>query len=332
MFLWGKDGDALLHFIHFTFAIGAMLTPLYTEPFIVSKDEAFDIHLNTTNELSIHKSGNISKYRFLEGTYSHSISNVHYAFLITGCISFLVSIVFIILYFIDKTPIKPSSDTLGITKSRDLPFSLQVLIVSIIVFLFLVYSCVEDTFASFLMTFVVKEFDFVSKSEGAYITTVFWALFAVGRFFSIFIVKYFNPARLITLCLFVMTSSLVLFTVSVFLAEVTAMTVFAGLEGLGMAAMFPAIMLWTETELVKLTSWVSSFICIGSAFGMMMNPVIVAYLMEEVANIWFCYLLLAQAMLTFISFLLLLSFNRCYINHKYGKIQQTVTDTDGVSL
>ena len=329
MHLWGNEGQSLLHFIHFTYAIGAMLTPLYTEPFIASKNDTAEMRLNvsisTNNSGFINNSGDLLFEPFKQTT------NVHYAYLITGCLCFLVAIPFAVLYFTDKShAISPGNTLSQENTSRNVPFHLHAFMVFLMSFIFLVYSSVEDTFASFLMTFVVSEFENVTKTQGAYINTVFWALFSVGRFGGIFLVKYLRPATMVYLFSSFMTISLSSFLICAYFASIDGLTVFAGIVGFAMAPMFPAVMLWTESHVMKLTSWVSSFIFVGSAVGNMMNPVIVGYLMEEVDNMWYCYLLLAQTLLMIIIFLFLLFFNQCYVNVRYGPVNKHVSVASNV--
>ncbi|XP_059171572.1 sodium-dependent glucose transporter 1-like [Physella acuta] len=170
------------------------------------------------------------------------------------------------------------------------------------------------------MTFVVSEYDEVSKSKGAYITTFFWASFAVGRFLGIFVSKYVIAVKLISLYIFLMVVGFSGFTISAFVAQIDAITVFSCVAGISMSALYPAGLTWAESELLKVTAWVSSFTLIASAIGMMINPLIIGYLMEEVSNMWFCYVLLSQTLLLCCIFLFLLLFNRCYLNKVYGKV------------
>ncbi|XP_005089500.1 sodium-dependent glucose transporter 1C [Aplysia californica] len=336
--LWGSEGRALLQFIHFTFALGGMLTPLYTEPFLAEKDVSDDhttdsqLSINTTavpyslNTSIMENTSTSSHNMTISGDHQIS-SNVHYAFLITGILSFLASIPYIVLYFTDKSGKSSSDGPSSDEKSRKVPLPLRVFMIIVLCLLYVVYCCVEDTFASFLMTFVVNEYDHVTKSKGAYMTTFYWASFAVGRFLSIFLAKYMRAVRLMYLCSTLMIIAYSAFLVSAHFAAIDALTVFAGLAGVAMSSLFPSGLSWTEAELMPVTGWISSFILIGSSIGMMVNPLILGYLMEEVANMWFCYLLLGETLLMCVIFLFLLFFNRKYVNIKYGPVTLPVTSS-----
>ncbi|XP_059171628.1 sodium-dependent glucose transporter 1-like isoform X2 [Physella acuta] len=274
--IWGSDGQPLLQFIHFTYALGGVLTPLFTEPFLAEKETGNStsrtygeptIFMNSTSQWKQENTSNIT-WLATNGTMlvKARTTNVHYAFIISGFIAILTSFPFIYLSFIEKSTEQNSVEKYTQkVHSRKLPKHLTVLLIFAISFFYLVYCSVEDTFASFLMTFVVTEYDEVSKSKGAYITTFYWASLAVGRFLSIFVSKYVIAVKLISLYTFLMVIAFSCFTISAFFAQIDAITVFAGMAGISMSAVFAAGFSWTESELLKVTGWVSSFILIGSS-------------------------------------------------------------------
>ncbi|XP_059171625.1 sodium-dependent glucose transporter 1B-like isoform X2 [Physella acuta] len=329
--IWGSDNQPLLQFIHFTFALGGVLTPLFTEPFLAEKETGNStirtdgeptIFMNSTSQWKQENTSNMT-WLATNGTMlvKARTTNVHYAFLISGIIAILTSFPFIYLSIVEKsTEHKSEEKYTQKVHSRKLPRHLNIFVILVLCFFFLVYCCVEDTFASFLMTFVVTEYDEVSKSKGAYITTFYWASFAVGRFLNIFVSKYVIAVKLISLYTFLMVIAFSCFTISAFFAQIDAITVFAGMAGISMSAVFAAGFGWTESELLKVTGWVSSFILTANSLGLMINPLIIAYLMEEVSNMWFCYVLLLQTFVVCSTFLFLLLFNRCYLNKVYGKV------------
>ncbi|CAL1540763.1 unnamed protein product [Lymnaea stagnalis] len=329
MHIWGSEGRSLLQLIHFTFAFGGVLTPLFTEPFLAPKEiknsnteaQIFEFNM-TSSELTLNITSNLTSNTSNNNTtvLLPRTTNVHYAFLIGGVISILISLHYVVTIFCEKKS-KSSSDThTQSVHDRKLPRPLYVFLILVLCFFYLVYCCVEDTFASFLMTFVVTEYDSVSKSEGAYITTFYWGSFAVGRFLSIFVSKYITAMKVVFIYTLFMIVAFAGFTISATFGHIGLLTTFSCMAGLSLSAVFAAGFSWTEAELLKVTGWVSSFILIGSSIGMMINPLIIGYLMENVSNMWFCYILLAETLLLCCVFYFLLLFNRCYINKCYGTI------------
>ena len=335
--LWRSGGKSLLQFIHFTFAFGGMLTPLYTEPFLAAKDTNTNASLILPDSIaSHHLTINRSVYPSVVDTSFMSqnmslnttiltdtarVTNVHYAFLITGVISAVCVIPYIILFFKTIKEDDSSEDEKdNPAKRRKIPRHLHVFMVALLCLFYILYCCVEDTFASFLMTFVVTNYDHVSKSEGAYITTFYWALFAVGRFISVFLTKYLTAVQMMYLCSCMMSMAFTAFLISAHFGLVTVLTVCAGLAGVGMSSLFPSGMSWSEAELTQVTATISTLIFIMSSIGVMINPLYIGYLIEEVDPMWFCYVLLGQTLAMVVIFWFLLCFNRCFLNVRYGKL------------
>ncbi|XP_059171657.1 sodium-dependent glucose transporter 1-like [Physella acuta] len=341
MHIWGSDNQPLLQTIHFTFALGAVLAPLFTEPFLAEKETGNStsrtdgeptIFMNSTSQWKQENTSNMT-WLATNGTMlvKARTTNVHYAFLIAGIIAIVTAFPFIVLGFIGKSREHKSEENYTQKHSRKLPRHLNIFVILALCVFFQIYVCIEQSFSSFLMTFVVSDFVEVSKSKGAYITTIFWALFALGRFLTIFVSKYISSVKLISLYTTLMVISFLSFTVSASFAQIDAVTVFTGMAGISMSALYPAGISWVESELLKVTSWFMTFVLIVSCIGMMINPLIIGYLMEEVSNMWFCYVLLSQTLLLCCIFLFLLLFNRCYLNKVYGKVgdsklSETVTD------
>ncbi|XP_035826610.1 sodium-dependent glucose transporter 1-like [Aplysia californica] len=186
-------------------------------------------------------------------------------------------------------------------------------------------SHVEDTFGSFLMTFVVREFKDLSKSQGAYITAIYWASFACSRFLMIFLARILSPTHILTLCGCVNFLSFSCFTISVHLRAITGVTVLAAFAGLGMSALFPSGLSWCESKLLPVTPRLASGIFFASSIGTMTNPLLIGYLMEEVSNIWFCYVLLVQVSALGVVF----TFLNCFINfcviRRHGPLRRKET-------
>ncbi|BFY96963.1 hypothetical protein BsWGS_00003 [Bradybaena similaris] len=355
MRIWGKEGRALLQFIHFVFALGGVITPLITEPFLAPKvtdpeltsstynlsvtqqlADVTTVFYNVTQQLAdvttvfynvTQQLADVTTV-FYNETHNQTLdglerpqTKVHYAFLIAGIIAIMIALPYIVLIFIDKTSKSSSEEKYAQNlNSRKLPPPLYIFMLVVLCLFYVVYCCIEDTFASFLMTFVVSEYESVSKSKGAYITMFYWASFAAARFGSIFVSSYLTAMRLVCAYCSLMLVSYAGFTLSAVNRDISALTAFACMAGISMSAVFPAGFSWTEAELFPVTGWVSSYILIGSSLGMMINPMIVGYLMKHVSNMWFCYILLAETLLLVVIFLFLLLFNRCYVNKVYGTV------------
>ena len=110
---------------------------------------------------------------------------------------------FLLLFLTDRektNTTKSKSEEDKQSEKRKLPNWVCVVIYVWVSLLYFLYCCVDDTFGAFFMSFVVREFDEVSKSQGAYILSIFWTCFAVSRFVMIFLARVISPARLLMLC------------------------------------------------------------------------------------------------------------------------------------
>ena len=128
----------------------------------VSSD--FSRYLNNSN---LNVSQQINNLTILEIPRT---TDVGYSFYITGAFAVFVTFPFIILYFTDKTQLKSkkksSEDEEEKVPMRSIPKTVHGFMVFLYCFYFLTYCLIEDTMAAFLMTFVVEEFQSVSKSQG----------------------------------------------------------------------------------------------------------------------------------------------------------------------
>ncbi|CAG5123772.1 unnamed protein product [Candidula unifasciata] len=312
MSIWGSEGNVLMQILQFSFAFGGVLAPLYTEPFLAKRK------IQNETDTDNVTTGNLSDLYLLPDSRS---TDVHYAYLITGLFMICASIPFLVLFFKQRSPntqsIGKQNDNTIVTY-RKLPLCLHIFILMTICLFFLLYCCIETSFSSFLMAFLINEFESMTKSEGVYITTIYWMSFAISRFIMIFISKLLSSVQLLSLCILLMSVAFVGFFISVVFEVVVAVGVFTALAGLGMSGVYAAGFSWTETELLKVTSRVSASIGIIAAIGSIVIPLIIGFLMDEVSNMWFCYLLLGQTVVMFLIFIFLFFFIRRFIIIVYG--------------
>ncbi|XP_013094907.2 sodium-dependent glucose transporter 1A-like isoform X1 [Biomphalaria glabrata] len=334
MRIWGNDGQVLMQLLHFSFALGGVISPLYSEPFLAEKIEESEILENITSWRNTSVFTNDSNLTSVNSTVDIGLNeklpqttNVHWAFLISGVWTFFSAIPFLVLFFQDlkkKKKSKTSSKSEQVTQRKLSKITLLFTIFVLCSF-YMLYCCVEDTFASFLMTFLVKEYSYVSKSKGAFITAIYWASFAAARFSMIFISKFLKAFHLLCLCCLLMLIAYSSFFVSASFAVVNpsalnALIFFVVLAGISMSAVFPAGFSWTEAELLRVTGPISSCILVSASVGTMINPLMLGILMTELSNMWFCYLLLGQTVLLCCIFVFLWSFNRFFLNRHYGPL------------
>ncbi|CAG5123774.1 unnamed protein product [Candidula unifasciata] len=314
MKMWRNQAKVMMQTMHFAVSLGGVIVPLYTEPFLAKR--IMYTESGTSNVTTGNASGVSPTSRF-------SDTNVYYAFLISGVILLLTSVPLVVLFIKQRSPtIQTNSEkntNVQITH-RKLPCFLHLFMLTNICLMFLFYCCAELTFSSFLMSFLVNEFDSLTTSESLYITTALWASFALSRFIMIFVSKVISSLQLLSLCVLVMLVAYIGFFISVVLKSITAIVVFTSMAGLGLSSIFPAGYSWVETDLLKVTPRVSSSIMITGSGGRIIIPVIMGFLMDQVSNWWFCYTVLGTTVLVCLIFIFLYFLNKLFLNKVYGPI------------
>ena len=344
-----------MQLLHFCFALGGVVSPLVTEPFLAEREHEkapgrnqnishhrgsnsveihlhhepinvsnYDEHLNVSNfssdpvehigfsllnlSSSTHQSNTNESH--LELSESRE-TNVHWAFLITGIIVILTSTPFIFLYKKSRREEKKLEtdekeedvETPNKSHLRKIPLGAHLVAIAGLGAFYVLYCSVEDTFASFLMTFLVRRFKSVSKSDGAHITAVYWSSFAASRFLMIFVSRVLSPVRVLYVGGSLMLLSFTGFTLSsgpwmgggpsdMNISDVTphlagedggsvpAVTFFAAMAGLAMSGVFPAGLSWSGAELIQVTGRISSCVFVSASLGAMLNPLVVSRLMQ----------------------------------------------------
>ncbi|XP_076461010.1 sodium-dependent glucose transporter 1A-like [Babylonia areolata] len=324
--IWGLEGEMAMQFIHFAFALGGVISPLVTEPFLTpNPEDDIDITTIATTSLAMDNVTIASYPTSTPDVMNNSTAvplplttDVHYAFLISGGLILLIAIPLTVQLFSDRSQ-KRRQDKQDEKKDvkQPLPLAMFLIVMGILCLFYLSYCAVEDTFASFLTTFAVKQLHW-SKSKGAQITSLFWASFAGGRFLCIFVVQILTSVKLLILsCVSLFCAMLAMLLFSAHGVDV-GIWMSAICSGISMAAIFPTGFTWMEEELVRVTGRVSSTILIASSSGMIINPIVVGYLMQELTPMWFPYLLLIQAGMSMAIFFILLALSRLYLRKHYA--------------
>ncbi|BFY96962.1 hypothetical protein BsWGS_00002 [Bradybaena similaris] len=327
MHIWGIEGQGLLQFAHFSFAIGGVVSPAFSAPFLAEKEnktKASELVLNVTLSPSINDTGESS-------SALHRTTDVHYAYLISGTILTLTAVPFLVMLLFCKQSTSVETKHAEETAQRNMPTSLRVFLIAVVCVYYMAYVCIENTFSSFLETFVVTQYEEVSEAQGAYITTFYWTAFAAGRFSAIFVSEWLIAVRLLYVQFCIMAVAFSGFLVSSLYGQLDALKAFACLIGLALSSVYPGGISWIEAEIMTVTGRIAGVILVGSSIGATANPYIMGFLMEERSNFWFCYFLMGSVVMTILLFLFLLSFNRLYVNSRYGMFghsQDQVKQTD----
>ncbi|XP_012946602.1 uncharacterized protein LOC101854307 [Aplysia californica] len=353
---WGNEGRSLMQLLHFCFSIGALSAPLFTAPFLAKKLNQSETNFNaqnkastpgpthdlvsqtvlppTSSELLLNFSRetvpevNVSEHSALTissgFTEQKQTTEVLYAFIISASVCLVASVPFLVMFILSKLTSSRKEETTSVEVSRegrDLPVGLKVLVMGWLCVYYSLYAAVDDSFISYLMTFLVREYADMSKTRATYITSIYWASFACSRFMMMFMSNFVTPLRLLSMCLSIMFVALLSFSAGAWFGEMTVLIVFSVVFAVGVSAVHPAGYSMCEAELFPVTVKVATCISVSAGVGSMVNPVVISYLMEQVSNMWFCYTLVLQISALCIVFATLMCFVKCFINRRYGPLK-----------
>lgn len=188
----------------------------------------------------------------------------------------------------------------------------KLLFITLLFALMFCYCSVEDTTSGFLVTFCIRHLKWDTEIS-SYATSTFWTTFSVGRFSGIFLVRYFKPVKLLTLHLVLLITSFVglLFASLAFSQELV--WCFIALAGFSMSVIFPCIFSWTQENIIAVSGVISAMFLIAASSGSILNPLFLAYLMDNFSPMWFMYLLLCQSCLCFMIFLTIFILTKLFI-------------------
>ncbi|KAL3832493.1 hypothetical protein ACJMK2_024132 [Sinanodonta woodiana] len=331
--IWGVDGRPYMQTVHFSFALGGIISPLITEPFLAPKRYLYDIakeSLNGTENISFSNVSNTSVLSSCSNSTNCTITTeleywgetkVQYAYMISMIFGILSAIPFLVSYVQRNSETRTKEHQEANEASRRISTQIskfQKIGAIILLMLFIhVYCAVEDTFASYLMTFSLLHLNW-TKLKGSLATTIYWASFGFGRFLGIFIIRFIHPTKLLFLYCSFMVICFAGFTVGSVLLFDPVVWTFSSLVGLAMSIVFPTIVTWTEETVMPVSGKIASLFVIGASSGTMLNPLYLGYLMENKSPLWFPYLLLGQSMLCLLIFVILFICTKTCIRRESG--------------
>lgn len=338
-----KSARSFMQTLHFTFAIGGIMSPIATAPFLMSSHtmENNMTHLgNTTGTQNLLKNGEDSVNLMQNELYYsdnpidtikiHNIDNqtgpgvqhtskLYQAYLISTALCITAAIPFIILSFHKRTEYHVDRESKREEHlHRKLPFVLKCLILVLMCCFLGTDNGIEDAYFGFFTTYTVKEYGW-SKKKGSYAASVYWAAYAFGRFSAIFIVPYFKPSTLLKMYSKLLVISVTgLFICTIFTFHV-GVWIFSPIIGFAISVFFPSIFLWTEEDFVPVTGRVASLLMFSAALGSMINPIIIGYLMDRFTPKCFIYITFGQSMA-----LLLMAWIATFVSWYVNRYHRTI--------
>lgn len=301
--IWGSEGPGLFSTLHFLYSFGGILSPLVAAPFVMSSDnEASNTFISKNSNMTFTNITNLNEVsvnvtNLTNDSQIEQTSQIYIPYTITTCLCVLTSLPFLVFSCISFQKTLDSKITNSEVKiARQSKRRLRLFGFINMVFYIAMYVAVENTFAGFLTTFLVKELNWGSY-QGSYITSGHWAAFATGRFFGIFLVRCVKPANLIFASSLTVLLSMLGFMMTSMYDVMIGVWIFSLLLGIAVSVIFPAVIMWTELRFIRVTGKIASIFVMAAAVGFMVNPIFLGFLMDTFSPMWFCYILFGETVL-----------------------------------
>jgi FHS family Na+ dependent glucose MFS transporter 1 len=179
------------------------------------------------------------------------------------------------------------------------------LVLAAMLFLFF-YVSAEITFGGWIYTYAVT-LGLADVVRAAYLTSIFWLAFTIGRLFSIPAAVRFAPRQIIPVALFGCAGFLSLLIL--FPAAPIAVWIAAAGAGFCMAPLWPSGYTLAGQS-VTLTARISGIILLGDSIGGMILPGLTGWIMERAGAPAMAQLVLASLVATFLAFIGILYFSK----------------------
>jgi FHS family Na+ dependent glucose MFS transporter 1 len=223
------------------------------------------------------------------------------AYHVLACVSLAVGI---ILWATLKPP-APAPRAAKEQAASDGGRRLALLVISAMLFLFF-YVSAEITFGGWIYTYAVT-LKLADAARAAYLNSIFWLAFTIGRLISIPAAVRFSPARIIPIAL--AGCALFLGLLILFPASPAAVWIAAAGAGFCMAPVWPSGFTLAGQS-VRLTARISGFILLGDSLGGMVLPGLTGWIMERAGAPAMARMVLISVGLTFLAYLGIVAYRR----------------------
>lgn len=307
--IWGSGGDAYFSALHFAFALGAIIAPLATAPYLMPRDDSvFDTTHNRTHGFLNSTTKNHSYVSIVGDVNNQTNSNlthtspgnhasmVYIPYTVTMALCILTSLPFLVFFLVSLQKSLEREKVNEIQNKGKTQRRLRIMGFITMAIYVAIYVAVVKTFSGFLTTFAMSELHWTNL-QGSYITSSQWGAFATGRFLGIFFVQIFSPGRMIFVFNFMMLISLLGFLIASLYDVIIGVWIFAVLAGFSMSIIFPVALMWTEQNFLRVTGKIASIFLVSASVGFLVNPPLLGTLMDTFTPMWFCYLLFAETIL-----------------------------------
>ncbi|XP_072176516.1 major facilitator superfamily domain-containing protein 4A-like [Diadema setosum] len=344
--IYGKLVSPFLQALHFCYGLGAVISPLLAEPFLLNTDCSLMVSNVSSNSsesmlpIVVRSSSDVSSLKEILPTINsledaQEQTNVKYAFWIMA--AFQIPIVMLVLTvnirryccklphdqhtvtILDRSNYEDLDADEEIAKSESPKKSgkgcfqtdkSKIVIVTFLTsFLLFLYDGLQAAYGGYIFEYAVKNAAIqLSATDGAYLTSVFWGSFALGRLVSIPI----STVCSLSIMLFVnLVGCFVALSLELLKRDsLITLYVGSGIFGLFLSSIYPSSVAFAEQH-IAMSGVVTSCIVIGAATGEMTFPVMVGRLLFPISPLYFLAFCAAICCLGIIVYGLLQTITHC---------------------
>ncbi|GAB6020363.1 Major facilitator super domain containing 4 [Chamberlinius hualienensis] len=304
--LYGKSVSPFLQTLHFFYGLGAFMSPMIAENYLLNEDCSIFL-VNATNSVTVNTT-DLPAHSLSEAQQMTHIDKAFWIMsLLQLCVVVLVATLLfshIYKHYFLKMPdydlteaSKPVEDYESVHMEGDPKWStvksvmvsddhehqpanaIQIgLLTLLTAFLLFVYDGLQAVYGGYVFTYAKKNLAGMSKSEAAYLNAYFWGTFALGRLISIIVATKLTPALM--LLGNISGCTIAMLTMLIFDKNRVAIYLGTCMFGAFLSSVYPTAVSLAE-QFIKVTSGVTSVIVVGAASGEMILPVIVGHQMDE---------------------------------------------------
>ena len=291
--LWQENSHLLIQVLHFVFAAGAFVTPLLIKPFLLPA-AVTDPLTNSSVPCNHSAYGTI-----LPATWGYWIASLPFlvsavGFLAFSCLNSCSD---------QRIHVRMKKYIDDDVKPTNKKFKYSALALFFLVFL--LYVGIEVAFSGYIFVFGAEA---MSKDSAAYLTSVFWGSFAVGRFLSIPIAKCVTSNRMLMFdllgCFIGSTILISQFDEGCSSSVLTQLWAGTVLLGFSMASVFPCA-LSLAGSYISLSGRTASVLLVGGCVGDMTIPLVVGIFFVRVGPCFLMYSTLSVFILIAVVYILI---------------------------
>ncbi|XP_003748192.1 sodium-dependent glucose transporter 1 [Galendromus occidentalis] len=320
--LWKERSGSFFHFMNFMFGVGGIIGPFVCEPFLLetrnaamATENSTMLGVNTTVESSFGDTTPVVKHGILT---VGGESRIFTAYSIIAAINAFIAISMIVSYCMDSTDFKPNknatyfSENLGRTERR-------TVLTLLALYLTVGVTC-EISFSAMVYTFAVNHSSLnFSKSQAAYLTSLYWASYTISRVFTTILSLTLSPAQLIVGSHFIYLSSALSMMLFINSSPMLSSWLGTALVAFGLSPYWANATAWS-VQYVQLTPAALGPILVVISSGVMLIPFFIGNQIDKNPQ-FFLYSNTALALLltALAATLIIYGNTKALVRHKTGK-------------